>query len=155
MSQEKRPRPRRPSVMAEEEKAWVEFYQRVRADPTLAQEVLDQLDRDAEMKSAHLALYLSCKESLRRASARQERNERAGAFVRWLLHSLFVLPLKYLQRAATTTGDIAIEAMPPVSAAIPPVASAARPAGHSTRKSPTKALSSVPAVQDKTSSASS
>ncbi|MEO3714109.1 hypothetical protein [Roseateles flavus] len=154
MSPEKRPRPRRPSVIAEEEKAWVEFYQRVREDPTLAQEVLAQLERDAEMKSAHLALYLSCKESLRRAHARQERNERIGAFVRWLLHSLFVLPWQQLRRVASTTGDIAVEALPVAALAAVPAAQASATPARRSRKPPSDVLAIVPASPEKATSAS-
>lgn len=41
--------PRRISVATEEERAWISFYRRVGHDSTLADEVLAQLDADAEM----------------------------------------------------------------------------------------------------------
>lgn len=111
MSPEKRPRPRRSGIEAEEERAWVEFYQRVRSDAVLATEVLAQLDKDAEMKRSHLALYLSCKESLRREKAREARNKRIGYFVRQLAY----LPVAFwhgLRALGGSSRDIAIEMLP-------------------------------------------
>src|SRR6218665_1781690 len=111
MVAEKRPRPRRSGIEAEEERAWVEFYQRVRSDAVLAAEVLAQLDKDAEMKRSHLALYLSCKESLRREKAREARNKRIGYFVRPPAH----LPFMFwpgLRAFAGSSPDIAIEMLP-------------------------------------------
>ncbi len=74
MSQEKihRPRSRRSGVHVEEEKAWISFYRHV-GNPAIATEVMHQLESDLEMKRAHLALYLRCKESLRMQKARQAR----------------------------------------------------------------------------------
>src|SRR6218665_1325935 len=111
MVAEKRPRPRRSGIEAEEERAWVEFYQRVRSDAVLAAEVLAQLDKDAEMKRSHLALYLSCKESLRREKAREARNKRIGYFVRQLAY----LPVAFwhgLRAIGGSSRDIAIEMLP-------------------------------------------
>src|SRR6218665_709210 len=111
MVAEKRPRPRRSGIEAEEERAWVEFYQRVRSDAVLAAEVLAQLDKDAEMKRSHLALYLSCKESLRREKAREARNKRIGYFVRHLGY----LPVAFwhgLRAIGGSSRDIAIKMLP-------------------------------------------
>ena len=112
MSPEKRPRPKRSGIETEEERTWVEFYRRVRCDPALAAEVLAQLERDVEMKHSHLALYLSCKESLRREKARQARHKRLGFFVRWLAHTLFVMPWQALREFGSEGRDIAIEMLP-------------------------------------------
>ncbi len=112
MPPEKRPRPRRSGIEAEEEHAWVEFYRRVRSDAVLAAEVLAQLDKDAEMKRNHLALFLTCKENIRREKAREARNKRIGYFVRWLAHVLLVQPLQSLRALGGTSRDIAIEMLP-------------------------------------------
>ncbi len=112
MSPEKRPRPKRSGTETEEERTWVEFYRRVRCDPALAAEVLAQLERDVEMKRSHLALYLSCKETLRREKARQARHRRIGFFVRWLAHTLFVMPWQALREFGSEGRDIAIEMLP-------------------------------------------
>jgi hypothetical protein len=103
-----RPRAKRSGVEFEEERIWVSFYRRVRHDATLAAEVLAQLEADPEMKRAHLALVLCCKESLRADKARQARNKRVGQFVRWLCHGLFAAPLRVMRRGA----DIAVECLP-------------------------------------------
>jgi len=113
MSPEKpRPRTKRFGVAFEEERAWVTFYRRVGHDVAIATEVLAQLESDPEMKRAHLALYLRCKESLRMHKARQARNKRIGQFVRWLCHGLFVAPAQALRRALHLGGDIAVECLP-------------------------------------------
>lgn len=143
MSPEKRPRPKRSGTETEEERTWVEFYRRVRSDPALAAEVLAQLERDVEMKRSHLALYLSCKEALRRDKARQARHKRIGFFVRWLAHTLFVMPWQALREFSSEGRDIAIEMLPEAdqssrqtpraleaTAAIPPSSS-----GATTRRS--------------------
>ena len=113
MSPEKpRPRTRRPGVEFEEERAWITFYRRVGQDTAIATEVLAQLEADPEMKRAHLALYLCCKESLRIHEALQARNKRIGQFVRWLCHGLFIAPARALLRALHLGGDLAVECLP-------------------------------------------
>ena len=103
-----RPRAKRFGVELEEERAWVTFYRRVGHDVTIATEVLTQLEADPEMKRAHLALYLCCKESLRSHKARQARNKRIGQFVRRLCSELFAAPARLLRRGA----DMALECLP-------------------------------------------
>lgn len=116
MSSDKpRPRVRRSSIETEEERAWIGFYQRVGRDPVIANEVLAQLESDPEMKRTHLALYLGCKESLRRHKARQARNLRIGLFVRRLCHGLFVRPWRSLQSGLRDGSDLAVECLPQVT----------------------------------------
>ena len=113
MSLEKsHPRHRRSGIESEEERAWVGFYQRVSREPAIATEVMIQLESDPEMKRTHLALYLCCKESLRQHKIRQVRNKRIGQFVRWLSHSLFVRPLRSLQKGLRDGRDMAVECLP-------------------------------------------
>ena len=129
MSLEKpRPRSRRSSIETEEERAWVGFYQRVGRDPAIATEVMAQLESDPEMKRTHLALYLCCKESLRRHKARQARHQRIGQFVRRLCHGLFVQPWRSLQTGIQHGRDVAVECLPDV-AKEPAVAQVHRLAG--------------------------
>jgi hypothetical protein len=116
-----RPRAKRFGVEFEEERAWVTFYRRVGHDVTIATEVLNQLEADPEMKRAHLALYLCCKESLRSHKARQARNKRIGQFVRWLCSGLFAAPARLLRRG----GDMALECLPETSK---------EPAAHQVRR---------------------
>lgn len=113
MSSEKtRPRAKRCGVEFEEERAWVSFYRHVGHDVTGATEVLAQLDADPEMKRAHLALYLCCKQSLRMHKARLARNKRIGQFVRWLCRGLFVVPAQAAGRSLRLGGDLAVECLP-------------------------------------------
>src|SRR5437660_4512271 len=74
-------RPYRSSVAVEEERVWIAFYRRV-GDPAIAAEVVQHLDADADLKRTHSALYLSCKESLRKKKARQVRTKRIRRFLR-------------------------------------------------------------------------
>ncbi|WP_407277558.1 hypothetical protein U5817_12905 [Aromatoleum evansii] len=116
MSLEKpRPRSRRSSIETEEERAWVGFYRRVGRDPAIATEVMAQLESDPEMKRTHLALYLCCKESLRRHKARQGRHQRIGQFVRRLCRGLFVQPWRSLQTGLRHGRDVAVECLPEVT----------------------------------------
>jgi hypothetical protein len=77
-------RPYSTSVALEEERVWVGFYRRV-ANPAIAAEVIQHLDGDADQKRAHPALYLRCKESLRKKKARQARTKRIRRFMRRIL----------------------------------------------------------------------
>ena len=129
MSFEKpRPRARRTSIETEEERAWVGFYRRVGRDPAIATEVMAQLESDPEMKRTHLALYLCCKESLRRHKARQARHQRIGQFVRRLCYGLFVQPWRSLQTGLRHGRDVAVECLPEVTKE-PAVAQVRRLAG--------------------------
>jgi hypothetical protein len=114
MSQEKSSRrssPRRSSVADEEERAWIAFYRRA-TDPTTAAELIQYLDADPALKGSHPALYLRCRETLRREKERQVRAKRIGQCVRPLLHAIVVAPLLALQRAVRVGRDIAVECLP-------------------------------------------
>ena len=118
------PSPRRSTIDIEEQRAWVGFYRRVGRDVALAAEVMAQLDGDAEMKRRHLALYLSCKQSLRVHKARQARDKRIGQWLRLLVHWTLQRPVAFvggvMQKAYHRTADVldvAIAAAPPASPA--------------------------------------
>jgi len=80
-------RPYRSSIALEEERMSVGFYHRV-ANPTIAAEVIQHLDADADLKRTHPALYLRCKESLRQKKARQARTKRIRSFMRRIFGGL-------------------------------------------------------------------
>ena len=118
------PSPRRSTIDIEEQRAWVGFYRRVGRDVALAAEVMAQLDGDAEMKRRHLALYLSCKQSLRVHKARQARDKRIGQWLRLLVQWTLQRPAAFVggvtQKAYHRTADVldeAIAAAPPASPA--------------------------------------
>lgn len=115
MSPEKsRSRPRRSSIEGEEERVWIGFYRRAERDPSIAMEILSQLEADPEMKHKHSALYLCCKDTLRQQKTRQARHQRIGQFVRNLIHGLFVAPWQALRRLLRDGSDIAVECLPEV-----------------------------------------
>src|ERR1700687_2023963 len=80
-------RPYRTSVALEEERLWVGFYRRV-DNPAIAAEVIQHLDADADQKRTHPALYLRCKESLRKKKARQARTKGSRGVMRRILGGL-------------------------------------------------------------------
>ena len=117
MSQEKNhrtSRPRRSSVAFEEEKAWIAFYRRVN-DPAIAAELIQYFDADPDLKRAHPALYLRCKQALRNHKERQARAKRIGQFVSMLLATAVLQPLSALRRMLRTGSDIAVECLPPIA----------------------------------------
>lgn len=102
---------KRSAVEIEEERAWVRLYRQVgRAD--IAAEVLAQLDADAQARHDHLALYLSCRESLRAHKARTQRNKRIGKFVRQACRVLVAEPLRALGRKTSRAIDLLVECLP-------------------------------------------
>jgi len=112
-----RVRPKRTCIEIEEARAWVGFYRRVSSDPAVATEVMAQLEAVPEMKRAHLALYLCCKESLRTHKATQARNKRIGQFVRWLARGLVIVPVQAMHRAFHQGRDMAVECLPMITKA--------------------------------------
>ena len=66
---------------ADEDRAWAQLYASVGQAAT-AEEVVKQLDADAEARRSHLALYLRAKTTLRERRVADVRNQRIGAFVR-------------------------------------------------------------------------
>jgi hypothetical protein len=92
-------RPYRSSVALEEERVWIAFYRRV-ANPAIAAEVVQHLDADADLKRTHSALYLRCKESLRRKKARQARAKRIRSVLRRILGGLLRDPASAMREPA-------------------------------------------------------
>lgn len=119
MSKEERadrfPRHRRASVALIEEKTWIGFYRRV-GDASVAAEVVQYLESDDELKRTCPGLYLRAKESVRRQKEREVRAKRIGKFVRTLCNAMFVTPVIGLRRLLSTSGVVAIECLPEVSA---------------------------------------
>ena len=104
-------RPYRTSVALEEERVWVGFYRRV-GNPAIAAEVIQHLDADADQKRTHPALYLRCKESVRRKKARQARVKRIRSFMRRILGSLLRHPESNPRRPLRHCARIVVEGPP-------------------------------------------
>ena len=111
----------RSSVALDEETIWVGFYRRV-ADPAVAADVIEHLNADADLKRMHSALYLSCKESLRKAKASVARRKRVRSMLRRVLRAL--APDNKGRRRTTLphAGRLALEAIPSVHGRDAPVA---------------------------------
>ena len=104
-------RPYRSSVAVEEERLWIAFYRRV-ADPAIAAEVIQHLDADADLKRTHSALYLSCKESLRRKKARHIRTKRIRSLMRKILRALCLRRESNILPHLRHRGGIVLEGFP-------------------------------------------
>ena len=103
-------RPYRSSVALEEERIWIGFYRRV-GNSAIAAEVIRHLDADAEQKRSHPALYLRCKESLRRKKARQARTKHIRRFMRRILGGLLRRPESNLHPQLRRNASIVVEAL--------------------------------------------
>jgi len=115
VSQEQPPRPiahlvSRRSV--EEDRAWAQLYAAIH-QPSAAEEVVKQLEADAQSKRNHLALYIRAKATLREHKVSEARNQRVGAFVRTALTFVVMRPLRLVAKALVATRDVAVAAMPP------------------------------------------
>ena len=104
-------RPYRSSVALEEERVWVGFYRRV-DNPAIAAEVIQYLDADADQKCSHPALYLRCKESLRKKKARQVRAKRIRSFMRRILGGLLRRPTSNTRAQMRGSAGIVLEGVP-------------------------------------------
>ena len=108
-------RPYRTSVALEEERAWIGLYRRV-ANPAIAAEVIQHLDGDADQKRTHPALYLRCKESLRKKKARQARTKRIRSFMRRILGGFLRDPERRTRRQLPHNSRIVIDGLPGIDA---------------------------------------
>ena len=104
-------RPYCSSVAVEEERVWIAFYRRI-ADPAFAAEVIQHLDADADLKRAHSALYLSCKDSLRRKKARHIRTMRIRNFMRKILGALGLRRESNTRPHLRHRGHVMLEGLP-------------------------------------------
>ena len=89
---------------ADEDRAWAQLYASVGQAPT-AEEVVKQLDADAEARRSHLALYLRAKTTLRERRVADARNQRIGAFVRSVVAIVVIGPFRLL-RSLLSTGSV-------------------------------------------------
>ena len=115
VSQEQPPRPiahlvSRRSV--EEDRAWAQLYAAIH-QPSAAEEVVKQLDADAQSKRNHLALYIRAKTTLREQKVSEARNQRVGAFVRTVLTFLVMGPPRVVTKVYVAIRDVAVASMPP------------------------------------------
>ena len=98
---------------ADEDRAWAQLYASVGQAAT-AEEVVKQLDADAEARRSHLALYLRAKTTLRERRVADVRNQRIGAFARSVVAIVVVGPFRLLRSLLSTGSDVAVEMLPRV-----------------------------------------
>jgi hypothetical protein len=95
MAMEKATAPREQKRLErKEEETWLEFYPQARRDPTLAAEILFELDRDDVLRRRHRGLYLCCQRCIRLHESREALHRRIGQAVRRMLRAVFIsLPM--------------------------------------------------------------
>src|ERR1700674_5995050 len=123
-------RPSQASVAFAEEKAWVGFYNRI-GDPAVAEEVIQYLDADLDIKRQHPALYLCAKESVRRNEQRLHRAQRIGSFVRSVVGVVVIGPVSLVAGLLRGGRQIGVECLPEVASRQEP---ARKRVGQLTRK---------------------
>ena len=101
---------------ADEDRAWAQLYASVGQAPT-AEEVVKQLDADAEARRSHLALYLRAKTTLRERRVAEARNQRIASFVMTFARSVVAIvavgPFRVLRSLLSTGSDVAVEMLRP------------------------------------------
>ena len=95
----------------EEERVWIGFYRRV-GDPEVAADLIEQMEADGEVKARHLGLYLRCKQSLRRESARRARAKAIAQAVEALLRFLVIAPAARLVGLWNFVGAVCLNWLP-------------------------------------------
>ena len=100
------------SRTVEEDRAWAQLYASV-GQASTAEEVVKQLDADAQARHSHLALYLRASTTLRERKAAEARNQRIGAFVRSIVAFLVIAPFRLLRSMLSSGSDVAVEMLPP------------------------------------------
>lgn len=74
----------------QEEDTWIEFYPQARKDPSLAAEILTELERDETLRRRHRGLYLCCQRCIRLNDSRDARYQRFGQAIRRMFNAVFI-----------------------------------------------------------------
>lgn len=111
--------PRSTRRTAEEDRAWAQLYASV-GQASTAEEVVKQLDADAEARRSHLALYLRAKTTLRERRIADARSQRIASSVRTFARSVAAIVvagplhlLRLLRSLLSTGSDVAVETIAP------------------------------------------
>ena len=102
---------RTPRRSQEEDRAWAYLY-RDADDATAAAEVVKHLDCDPEIRRVHTALYLRCKQAIRRQKLRQERDQRIADAIKLTIATVVIRPLRALRSMLFGGGAVALEMLP-------------------------------------------
>lgn len=97
--------------LSAEDRAWDALYRSVN-DPSTAAEVVELFDADPDVRKAHLALYLRCRQTVRAIELRRMRIERVAAFLQMAFFFVITTPVVGMIRLFRGGTDVAIELMP-------------------------------------------
>ena len=116
-----------------EDRAWDALYRSVN-DPSTAAEVVELFDADPDVRNAHLALYLRCRQTVRAMELRRMRIERVAAFLQRAFAFVITTPCVGMIRLFRDGSDVAVELMPKVERQALGAAKKSEPAARRVKK---------------------
>jgi hypothetical protein len=96
----------------QEEETWIGFYPQACQDPSLAAEILMELERDETLRRRHRGLYLCCQRCIRQHQGREARRQRIGQAVRRLCAALFITLPEGAMTTMKKAGQLALACLP-------------------------------------------
>lgn len=116
-----------------EDRAWDALYRSVN-DPSTATEVVELFDADPDVRKAHLALYLRCRQTVRAMELRRMRIERVATFLQVAFFFVITTPCVGLIRLFRDGSDVAVELMPKPQRQVSVSSRKSEPAARRARK---------------------
>jgi hypothetical protein len=96
--------------------------------------VVELFDADPDVRKAHLALYLRCRQTVRAMEVRRIRIERVAAFLQRAFSFVITTPFVGVIRLFRNGSDVAVELMPQVERQALGAAKKSEPAARRMRK---------------------
>ncbi len=116
-----------------EDRAWDALYRSVN-DPSTAAEVVELFDADPDVRKAHLALYLRCRQTVRAMELRRMRIERVATFLQVAFFFVITRPFVGMIRLFRDGSDVAVELMPQAQSRVSGPSKKSEPAARRARK---------------------
>ena len=116
-----------------EDRAWDALY-RSENDPSTAAEVVELFDADPDVRKAHLALYLRCRQTVRAMEVQRIRIERVAAFLQRAFSFVITTPCVGMIRLFRDGSDVAVELMPQAQPRVSGPSKKSEPAARRMRK---------------------
>jgi hypothetical protein len=107
--------PKRERLERQEEDTWIEFYPQARKDPSLAAEILTELERDETLRRRHRGLYLCCQRCIRLNDSREARYQRFGQAIRRMFNAVFIALPRGAVDLAMKAGHLLVVCLPDVA----------------------------------------
>jgi hypothetical protein len=104
--------PKRERLERQEEDTWIEFYPQARKDPSLAAEILTELERDETLRRRHRGLYLCCQRCIRLNDSREARYQRFGQAIRRMFNAVFIALPRGAVDVAKKAGHLLVVCLP-------------------------------------------